>query len=382
MSLRTRLHIGYIVPGFPADETDWFTPAVAATIRHVAEQHEVRVVTLRYPPEPRDYTVWNVPVAAVGDLGPRMLWRGVGRIMREAESRPFDVLHAFWATEAGFVGAVAAHRLGVPLVVSCVGGEPVARRDIRYGDWRSRRSRLLVGTALNRADRIVVGSQHQRRLLAQRKPAWEEKTAQIPHGVDTERFRPAWYKGMDRPFTMIYVAGLTPIKNHRLLLRALEPLRDRAWRLHLIGDGPLRQELQAYAQTCGVPDRIRWWGWVHHGEMVARYQQADLLVHTSDHEDHAVAVLEGMACGLPVVATAAGLVPELIENGVNGVCAPCGDERALADGIAGFLDRPERCREAGARSRQVALDYARPVMVSRLIEAYEQICTRIEYASR
>lgn len=367
------MHIGYIVPGFPADERDWFTPAIADTIRCIGTRHDVRVITLRYPREMREYTVHGIPVIAVGDRGFTTLRRGLRRVLDEHQHWPFDLLHAFWATEAGAVGAAAARYLRLPLVVSCVGGELITRHDIQYGNWRSLRMRILVRAALDRADRIIVGSRYQRTLVAARKAAWGLKVECIPHGVDTERFRPAPADLQPQVFTLLHVAGLVPIKNHRLLFRALAHLRDRPWRLDLIGDGPLNEDLRASARSLGLAERLCWHGWVHHDEIAACYQRADVFVLASDHEDHCVALLEGMACGLPVISTAVGLAPEVIESGVNGACVPCGDDEMLAEGLAMFLDRPERTIAAGEHSRFRALAYDRRLMVARLEEEYERL---------
>ncbi|MBI4551562.1 MAG: glycosyltransferase family 4 protein [Candidatus Latescibacteria bacterium] len=367
------MRIGYIVPGFPADERDWFTPAIADTIRCIRTRHDVRVITLRYPRETREYTVHGIPVIAVGDRGFTTLRRGLRRVLDEHQRRPFDLLHAFWATEAGAVGAAAARRLDLPLVVTCAGGELVAREDLRYGDWRSLRARVLIRAALNRADSIVVGSASQRALVAGRKAAWGTKTACIPLGIDTEKFRPAPTGVQIRTFTILSVAGLIPVKNHRMLFRALTRLRDRPWRLDLVGDGPLKEDLRANARSLGIVERLHWHGWVHHDEVAVYYQRADAFVTTSYHEAQCVALLEGMACGLPVVSTAVGLVPEVIESGVNGVCVPCENDEMLTEGLAMFLDRPERTVAAGEHSRFRALAYDRRLMVARLEEEYEKL---------
>lgn len=367
------MRIGYIVPGFPADEHDWFIPAVSDTIRCVAEGHDVCVITLRHPREACEYEVRGIPVIAVGDRGFTTLRRGLIRVMEEHRRRPFDLLHAFWATEAGAVGAAAARRLGLPLVVTCAGGELVARNDLQYGDWRSLRTRVLVRAALDRADGILVGSGYQRALVAGRKAAWSTKIGCIPLGIDTEKFRLAPADVQPHPFTIISVAGLVSIKNHRMLFHALAQLRDRPWWLDLVGDGPLKEDLQTSARALGIAERVRWHGWVHHDRIATYYQRADLAVQTSDHEAQCVVLLEGMACGLPVISTAVGLAPEVIESGVNGVCVPCGDDRALAEGIATFLDRPGRCAAAGDRSRTRALAYDQRVMVALLVERYERL---------
>ena len=117
-----------------------------------------------------------------------------------------------WADETGLIAAWAGRRIGVPVVVSILGGELVGLRDIGYGLQLSRFSRWIVGQALGGADRVIVPSAYIRRLLREtgyRVP--DEKIVSITLGVDTERFTPADSPGDAR--RLIHVASLVPVKD-------------------------------------------------------------------------------------------------------------------------------------------------------------------------
>jgi len=136
------VNIGLVLPGFSADASDWCIPALRHLARCLAAGDRVRVIALRYTYAAGRYTVDGADVLALGGaLSHRAstldLWRqALGVLRSEHRAEPFDVLHAFWATESGLLAAVAGRMLGVPTLVSLAGGELVALRDIGYGDQR------------------------------------------------------------------------------------------------------------------------------------------------------------------------------------------------------------------------------------------------------
>ena len=100
-------------------------------------------------------------------------------------NKPFDLLHAMWADETGLIAGWAGRRLGIPVVVSILGGELVGLRDIGYGLQRSRFSRWIVGQALSGADRVIVPSSYVRRLAAgsfrpRQRRSFRSRSASIP----------------------------------------------------------------------------------------------------------------------------------------------------------------------------------------------------------
>src|SRR5579859_7548160 len=144
------MRVGLVVPGFSADAQDWCIPALRHLARALAVQDDVRVIAIRYPYRAARYRIEGSDVIAAGGAERRGaaalgVWRRTLEILRaEHRRRPFDVLHAFWATESGLLTAVAGKLLSVPTVVSLAGGELVALPDIGYGDQRSAWERLKV----------------------------------------------------------------------------------------------------------------------------------------------------------------------------------------------------------------------------------------------
>jgi glycosyltransferase involved in cell wall biosynthesis len=149
-----------------------------------------------------------------------------------------------------------------------------------------------------------------------------------------------------RPWVAL-IGRLVPVKDHALLLAALAALpADERPQVFLVGDGPLRAELEAAATARGVADRVIFTG--HVDDLAPLYQSLDLLVLCSASEGSPMVVLEAMSYGLPVLATAVGGVPDLVRDGETGLLCPAGDGRALAAALARLLADDNLRRRLGA----------------------------------
>ena len=162
------MNVGIVVPGFSASESDWCIPALLSLVRELSKSHDVRVFALRYPHRRASYPIYSSTVEAFGGASVRglarlpLLVRAIASIRREHRLRPFDVFHGFWADEPGFVAVRAARSLGVPSVVTLLGGELVSFPEIGYGGRRSTLNRYLAGRALAGASRVTAGSTPRR----------------------------------------------------------------------------------------------------------------------------------------------------------------------------------------------------------------------------
>lgn len=197
----------------------------------------------------------------------------------------------------------------------------------------------------------------------------------IPNGIDLDRFRPAgpsWkvahgFAGSDR--LIVSVARLDPQKNPLGLIDAFAGAlaAEPQWRLLLVGDGSLRPEAQAHAQALGMGARVHFLGVRH--DVEALLPECDLFALASGWEGMPMAIAEAMAAGLPVAATAAGGVPELVAQGVTGLLVPPGNTQALAEALARLAHDPGLRRELG----RAASERARSFGLDRMIGAYAQL---------
>jgi glycosyltransferase involved in cell wall biosynthesis len=362
------MNVGVVVPGFSADAADWCIPALRHFARGLACHADVRVLALRYPYRADRYVLDGAEVMALGGaerrgIGVLSVWRRTLSTLASAHRRrPFDVLHAFWATESGLLTAVAGRLLGVPTLVSLAGGELVALPDISYGDQRRAWERLKIGAALRLASAVSVGSAYLGR-IAQRHV---RSIRQLPLGVDVDLFQPAEHS-IAEP-RLLHVGTLTPVKDQHTLLAAFAEVHRRrpSVTLDVVGDGPLRAELARAAHQLGLANAVRFMGDRDHGHLAPLYQAAHVFVLSSRHEAQCMVALEAASCGVTVVGTSVGVVPELAPRAAVEVA----NAHALADALETSLATPRD----GERMRQlVERQFALEPCVQGFLQCYGQL---------
>jgi glycosyltransferase involved in cell wall biosynthesis len=156
---------------------------------------------------------------------------------------------------------------------------------------------------------------------------------------------------------VIGTAGrLVPIKGTIHLLRAFAILRDEfpAVRVEIAGVGPERASLAQAAHSLGIADRVAFLGW--QDDLAPAFARWDVFVQPSIEEGFGVAALEAMAAGLPTIATNAGGLPELVDDGRTGLLVPMADPDALARAIRTLVGDPSRRLAMGAAAHQRAVE--------------------------
>jgi glycosyltransferase involved in cell wall biosynthesis len=344
---------------------------ILQTVRALSRRAEVRVISpvARYPrwARPRSYLFRAAdPAHAV----PGCDVRYVEYPALPALSRPFngwlcartlhaplrefapDVVLSYWLYPDAYGAMRAAQRAGVPLVVGARGS------DLRVRDAISQR---LTRPVLHAAQRILVVSEDLGRVAVRDYGADPARIRAIPNGCDASIFHPQPRTtaraglGVDAEAELVvYVGRLVPEKGLRELLDAaamLAPHRPRL-RLALIGDGPMRAELEG--RLAADPSlRVALPGALGPQEVARWMAAADLVTLPSYSEGHPNVLVEALACGRPVVATPVGGIPEVVDADC-GVLVPVRDPAALAAGLADVLDRSW---DASALARRFSRDW-------------------------
>ena len=166
----------------------------------------------------------------------------------------------------------------------------------------------------------------------------------------------------------ISVARLDPQKNPLLLVKSFRALNDPRSHLVMVGDGSLKPAVSAYVKGCGLEDRVHLLG--KRSDIPECLAASDAFVLSSDWEGNPLAVMEAMAASLPVVATAVGGVPELVEDGVQGILVPAGDGAALTEAVRTLAGNPERRRVMAYAARARAMS---SFNVDRMAKGYAQV---------
>ena len=168
-------------------------------------------------------------------------------------------------------------------------------------------------------------------------------------GISRESAR-ARLKLDDSIVVAVCVASLTPEKAHRTLLRVLfrhdEALASL--KLFIVGDGPLRMELESIAESLGVRRQIEFLG--HRNDVRELYAAFDMFVLASEKEGLPMALLEAMAVGLPVVVTGVGAIPKVITGGKEGYLVRPGDIDGIAEALKELIQIPEKRATMGRES--------------------------------
>lgn len=279
-----------------------------------------------------------------------------------------DHLHAHWAVGAATCAMVVSRFLGIPFTFTAHA----------YDIWRER---LLLPQKLRAASLIVTCTDYNRRHLAGTYGVPDAKLRVVHHGVDAERFQPA--ERLERSEPMIISVGrLVEQKGFDRLLRAYGTLagEGRPFQVEIVGDGPLRQDLERLARELGLEERVRFTGRLFHETLVRHYAAADAFAlacaAASDNDRDGIpnTMIEAMAMELPVVATRFSGIPELVLDGVTGILIDPEDEDALVDALRAVLfDAGRRQRMGRAGRQRVLARFTIETSTAALDEAFETI---------
>jgi glycosyltransferase involved in cell wall biosynthesis len=165
-----------------------------------------------------------------------------------------------------------------------------------------------------------------------------ERVEVIPNGYDEKRFKPISHD--NAVAQLVTICRLVPAKGLDLLLKACAELRrrDRSFVLHIIGDGPIREELETMAQRLGIYDETIFYGYMLHPEELLPF--FDVFVLPSRAEAFGSVFAEAALCLLTLVGTDVGGISEQIDHGVNGLLVPPEDPLALADALDAVISDP------------------------------------------
>jgi glycosyltransferase involved in cell wall biosynthesis len=327
----------------------------------------VRIV--RFPLElPPDLTYGRVAQSRVSWLGrfarvvvmAHYLEAQHRAIMGEARERGADVVHAHWAIPTGPAAVRAAQQLHVPSVITMHGGDVYVNPEQGY-DFPTRwYVRPALRWTLRHAGALTAITEDCRQ-HALRAGAPAERIRLVFNGTDLRRFSPGenGNRGDPRfgPHMIFACRQLFPRKGIRFLLEAGAQLKPQFPDLKIVvaGDGFERPELTRLAAELGIASDVTFLGWVPNADLPPYYRAAAVSVIPSLEEGFGIPAAEAMGCEVAVVASDAGGLPEVVENGVTGLVVPRGDSKALAGAIGSLLADPQRRRRMGQAGRERAL---------------------------
>ena len=260
------------------------------------------------------------------------------------------------SSKAGVLGRIAAVPARVPVRVFTAHG------------WAFKATSGLASRAYCFVDRamrplttcVVCVSEAERTAGLAAGTCLANRTVVIPNAVDVAD---APYRRAGRPsgpLALVSVGRFAEPKDFSTLIAAVASLPTGAVRLTLIGDGPLRPQLEHEVAGCGLTGSVEFVGEV--GDVPERIAGCDVFILSSRSEGMPISVLEAMAAGLPVIASAVGGLHEVVDEGSTGFLVPPGSVAALAGAIARFVGDPSLVDElgrAGRRRAEVSFSFER-----------------------
>lgn len=305
--------------------------------------------------------LYEIPMGGDLDLG--LIWR-LRRIIRR--ERP-DIVHLHSRRGADLLGGLAARLTGVPAVLSRRVDNPEATF------WVQLKYRLYA--------RVITISEGIFRVLV-KEGVEPDKLVCVPSAVGPEAFhqvcdRHRFIHEFDLPddvITLAVIAQLIPRKGHRYLLQIVPQLLVAfpALRLLLFGQGPLESELRQLVKELGCDEQVRFAGF--RKDLPSLLPCLDLLVHPALMEGLGISLLQAAAAGVPIVAVNAGGMPEVVEDGHNGLLVPPAEPQALLEAVVRLLSDKHLRRQMGQAGRaRVVSRFSVDRMVDGNLRVYEQI---------
>src|SRR5262245_47865630 len=389
-------------PRYPGDTPGAFMEPIAKGI--AARGHEVHVVAPWHPKITRRASEDGVffhffryaPLASLNVFGyasgleadvrvkrrtwmvaPLALAAGWFKAMRVAQKRRATVMHGHWVVPGGVMAAAA--RPALPLVVSLHGSDVFVAE-------RSAPARVAARGVFSRAGAVTACSED----LARRAIALGAAAARmevVPYGVDLARFRPAPElradlragAGIPAGAPLVVAAGrLVRKKGFEYLIDALPMMQSSETRLAIAGEGDLAGELRDRARDAGVTARVHFLGNLPQDVVGHWFAAADVAAVPSVRDDSGNVdglpntVLEALASGTPVVATTAGGIGSVIEDGRTGALVAERDPRALASAVDALLRDPARAGAIGRAARESVGRFGWSAAAERFEAAYDR----------
>lgn len=388
------LHVTHNYPRFPADPAGGFVSrlgraavAAGAVVRVVvphsaglplnADDGGVEVRRFRYAPDRFERIGFQgdvrrsafAPAALLA--APGFLWRFRAAVRHAvAEFRP-DVIHAHWWIPGGWA---ATGQRPVPVVITCHGS------DVRLLG-KSALLRVLARRVLPRAGAVTTVSrimgEDLRRAVPGLSTATRLEVLSLP--VDTILFERGAALTKVTPPRVLFAGNLIAAKGVDILLAAFAKVLQRGipCRLRLVGEGEARDALHRMAERLGVQDQVEWSPFVPMDRMPEEYGAATVVALPSRGprgEGMPLSLAEALIGRAAVVATPAGGIPEIIQDGANGLLVPDGDVDALADALQRLLTDASLRDRLVATGRAQALDrFAPGPAAARFLALYDEV---------
>ena len=285
-----------------------------------------------------------------------------------------DITISFFALPSGLVAYWLKRKHNIPYVLSLRGGDVPGFLPKNLKWWHIFSS-PLTSLVWKHANAIIANSIGLKELAEKTAQRFGKRVECIQNGVDTKLFSPSRHK-ISGDFKILFVGRLIEQKGAKYLLNAVaEILREkkilpRKVFCDIVGDGPLRQELESLSKSLRVDSIVTFHGWVVREKLPTIYQQADVFVLPSFDEGMPNVILEAMATSLPIIATDIKGNNELVQSGANGFLYKHQEELSV------LIEKLISDRELGEKFGETSLEKAKKFNWKTAAEEYVSVCQK------
>lgn len=287
------------------------------------------------------------------------------RLQKIIQKEKPDLIHAHYASSYGILGALLNRK---PFFLSVWGG------DVYVFPKKSWIHKQMFRFVLKRATRIFSTS----KTMKQEIQHYTSRTIHvIPFGIPLDQFQPTQKTSATDTLTIGTVKKLHPVYGIDTLIRAFyelqEHVSDTRVLLRIVGDGPVRKELEQLVHELQLEQRVQFDGEVHPDEVPGILQEMDIFSTLSRVESFGVSVIEASAIGLPVVVSDTGGLPEVVRDGKTGFVVEQGNSQKAADALLKLVMDGELRKQMGQNGRAwVESKYDWEKNLGQMIEHYEE----------
>ena len=267
----------------------------------------------------------------------------------------------------------AAHPASVAFAASKLSGIPFSFTAHAYDIWIDR---LFIKDKVNAARFAVACTNFGREQILKNNGIIDpDKLVTVYHGIDTEKFAPRDKHDSESQTTIVHVGRLSEEKAQANIILACKILKHEGYDFQclIIGDGDLYNDLKELIIQNDLEDRVELVGKVFQEEIIDYYAKADMFVLSSHRENLPNVLVESMAMGIPTIATGIAAIPELIQDGENGLLIEPNNIEQLARAMKRLIDEKEFAQRIADNGRKTVLEkFDHNTSLDKLVELYSQ----------
>jgi len=296
---------------------------------------------------------------------------GFFKFRKLVKNKKYDVIHAFFSIPTGIITFLGKKIYGLNYIVSLRGSD-VPDYDQYEFNVMHKFLKPLNRRIWKNAHSVVVLSKNLAEIASKTEPKLHYKV--IYNGIDMSVFRPMNVKKTDECIQLICVSRLLKRKGIQYLLYALSKLRYPNLKLLIVGTGNYGEELRRLTSKLDLSERVSFHNYCKNEDLPELYNRSDIFVLPSLTESFGLVFLEAMACGLPIIATRTGGIPEIVENGENGILVEPGEIDELKNALDRLISDKELRQKMSRNNLLRVREFSWEKIANQYLEEYKNVC--------